>query len=121
MMFFFKEAQACNPHLLSYLDIKEANPYKYRTLNSILNSLVPGAYGFDFKCLISKCITFMSIFSAIAFQWMAQGSVDDKLTLLPDDTKPLPEPMLTKVHDACGVTKPQFFKDDQEYAYLARQ
>ena len=50
-------------------------------------------------------ITFTSISSDIAFRWMAQGftgvvNIGAGNGLAPSGNKPLPEPMLTKVHDA---------------------
>ena len=54
-------------------------------IRSGINSLSPGGYDFDFKCVLIKCvvvITVMSNSTVNAFDWMAQYSTDNKSTLV---------------------------------------
>ena len=46
-----------------------------------VKSLTPGGCGIDFRCINFICfllITFMSIFSVVAFMWMTQNPTNDK-------------------------------------------
>ena len=62
-----------------------------------INSLAPGRCGSNFKSVIfeNDMDQILEIFCEIALWWMPKSIFGSGNGLVPDDTKPLPEPMLT--------------------------
>ena len=68
-----------------------------------IDKLVPGKWDCNFKSVIFKLILQINILNPsleIAHGRAPQNPIDDRSTMLPDGTKPVSEPVLTKFHDA---------------------
>ena len=77
--------------------------------NGWVNSLTPGRCGFNSESLISEHILqikFIRISCEITLMWMPQNLTNEKVNigsgngLMPSGSKPLPEPVLTKIYVA---------------------